>query len=177
MSFNYNRNLPFRKKGIIFRKGGVKVRLRGVTFGNDGVSNIDISPKEDPVKLNNQGIKYYNKGKYKTALNYFNKALAIAPSFDIAKRNRVYCIKMLRNIHEKEKIRYAAGDISVDYSSRLSQQTTPPPQAKQKPVTVYPMSQTSPAIQKTTQRRDKKFNYTQYDYMHQVGWDNQRRRY
>jgi tetratricopeptide (TPR) repeat protein len=75
---------------------GVSFRKRGVQFGNRGVTNIKISAAEDPYNLNNQGVKFYNEGKYKIALRYFEKALAVAPQFDIARDNRRHCIKMIR---------------------------------------------------------------------------------
>ena len=108
LKFNLDRDLPFGKKGVVFRKTGVKFRKHSVNFGNDGVSNIDIGAKEDPVKINNEGVKYYNKGKYKTALKYFNKALAVAPQFEMARTNRLYCIKMIRlqkeEMHQRQKL-------------------------------------------------------------------------
>ena len=102
LSFKSNRKLPFRKKGIVFRKGGIKVRMQGVSFGDAGVSNIDLDRDERPIKLNNMGIKYYNKAKYKTALEYFNKALAVAPQFEEAQKNRLYAIQMMREQHSKK---------------------------------------------------------------------------
>jgi hypothetical protein len=94
--FNYRRRLPFGKKGVKFRNQGVSFRKRGVTFGKRGVQNIKLKPSEDPYNLNNQGVKFYNEGKYKVALRYFEKALAVAPQFDIARENRRHCIKMIR---------------------------------------------------------------------------------
>jgi Tfp pilus assembly protein PilF len=47
--------------------------------------------------LNNKGVEYYNNGKYKMALQYFNRALAVSPQFEMARRNRVYCTKMIRS--------------------------------------------------------------------------------
>ncbi len=67
-----------------------------MNFGPGEVSNIDIDKSEEPVKLNNIGIKHYNNGNYKVALAYFDKALAVAPQFDEAKKNRIFCIQMLR---------------------------------------------------------------------------------
>lgn len=96
LGFKYNRKLPFGKDGVIFRKAGIKFRKHGVKFRKGGMLGIELSKDEDPIKLNNIGIKYYNKGKYKTALNYFNKALSIAPGFEEAKKNRVYAIQMIR---------------------------------------------------------------------------------
>ena len=73
----------------MFRKKGVSFRKRGVQFGK-------LKPTEDPYNLNNQGVKFYNEGKYKTALRYFEKALAVTPQFKIARDNRRHCIKMIR---------------------------------------------------------------------------------
>lgn len=102
LSFKSNRILPFRNKGVVFRKSGIKVRKRGVSFGESGVSNIDLDKDERPIKLNNMGIKYYNKGKYKTSLEYFNKALAVAPQFEEAHKNRLYAIQMIHEQHSKK---------------------------------------------------------------------------
>jgi tetratricopeptide (TPR) repeat protein len=81
----------------------VKFRGRGVTFSNDGVSNIDVQENEDPINLNNKGVEYYNKGKYKLAMHYFSKALDVAPQFDTARVNREYCFKMLREKRRKRE--------------------------------------------------------------------------
>ncbi len=102
LSFKAGRKLPYRKRGVIFRKKGIQFRKKGIAFGNDGVSNIDIDKGEEPTKLNNTGIRYYNKGKYDAALKYFDKALAIAPSFNEARKNRVYCIKMINAQKERK---------------------------------------------------------------------------
>jgi len=96
LGFKYNRKLPFGKKGAIFRKAGINFRKHGVKFREGGMLGIELSKDENPIKLNNIGIKYYNKGKYKSALNYFNKALSIAPGFEEAKKNRIYAIQMIR---------------------------------------------------------------------------------
>ena len=102
LSFNWKRMLPYGKKGVKFRKIGVKFRSKGVIFRTSGISNIILSGKEDPNKLNNTGVKYYNKGDYRTALQYFDKAIKVAPQFDIAMKNRKYCIQMLRLKRESE---------------------------------------------------------------------------
>ena len=104
LDFKYRRRLPFGKRGVNFRKTGVKFRGRGVTFSNDGVSNIDIKSHDDPINLNNKGVEYYNKGKYKLALKYFEKALDVAPQFDTARINREYCFKMLREKHRRKEL-------------------------------------------------------------------------
>jgi tetratricopeptide (TPR) repeat protein len=103
LSFKYKRKLPYGKRGINFRKQSAKFRGRGVTFSNDGVSNIEFHVKEDPINLNNKGVEYYNKGKYKLAMHYFSKALDVAPQFDTARVNREYCFKMLREKRRKKE--------------------------------------------------------------------------
>lgn len=102
LSFNWKRMLPYGKKGVAFRKKGITYRDKGVIFRNTGISNIVLSGREDPNKLNNTGVKYYNSGKYETALKYFDQALKVAPQFEIAKKNRKYCIQMLRLKRESE---------------------------------------------------------------------------
>lgn len=129
LTFKANRTLPYGKKGIVFRKKGVQFRKRGVAFGNDGVSNIDIDKKEDPTKLNNLGIKYYNKGKYEEALEYFDKAISIAPQFTEASKNRVYCIKMINA--KKERAHQLENEAMLrrrerEIYGREHQDTTPP---------------------------------------------------
>jgi tetratricopeptide (TPR) repeat protein len=105
LGFNPNRHLGYRKKGVTFRKGGVKLRTRGVKFRKGGMMGIDLAKDEDPIKMNNMGIKYYNKGRYKTAREYFNRALAVAPQFKEAKKNRLYAIQMMRQNREQELVR------------------------------------------------------------------------
>lgn len=102
LSFNWKRMLPYGKKGITFRIKGVNFRSKGVEFRNSGLTNIILSGKEDPNKLNNTGVKYYNKGDYRNALTYFDRAIKVSPQFDIAKKNRKYCIQMLRLKRESE---------------------------------------------------------------------------
>ena len=96
LTFNYKRKLPFGKKGLVFRKKGILFRKNCVSFGKDGVSNIDFSEHEEPNNLNNKGIEYYNKGKYKIALKFFSKALLVAPQFNEARINREYCYQMIK---------------------------------------------------------------------------------
>jgi len=103
-----------------------------IRFREGGVANIDLDKNEDPVKLNNLGVKYYNKGKYKIALNYFDKALAVAPQFDDAKRNRIYCIQMLRQKKPEQSVPYSNKNYSYDYNRSQSI-------AKKEPVEVHPL--------------------------------------
>jgi tetratricopeptide (TPR) repeat protein len=115
LGFNLDRELPFGKKGVTFRKKGVTFRKGIKKFRNGGISNIDLAKNEDPVKLNNMGVKYYNKGKYKIALTYFDKALAVAPRFEDAHKNRVYCIQMMRQRTEEQRKVKTARQIASDY--------------------------------------------------------------
>ena len=116
LGFNPDRDLPYGKLGVTFRKQGVTFRKRGVTFGDKGVSNIQIGKKEDPVYLNNEGVKFYNKGKYKTALKFFNKAIAVAPRFEMARKNRIQCTKTIQEAREKYVEQQAQKKVSVSES-------------------------------------------------------------
>ena len=173
LKFNLDRDLPFGKKGVVFRKTGVKFRKCSVNFGNDGVSNIDIGVKEDPIKINNEGVKYYNNGKYKTALRYFNKALAVAPQFEMARTNRLYCIKMIRQqeaeVQQRRKL----------VTTSLAKTKT----AFKEPVTVQPsdygynkysqQDQYSP----NPKKHGTKAIHTLYDYNHPPAMDYEKWRY
>lgn len=134
--FKATRKLPYGKRGIVFRKKSVQFRKHGVAFGNDGVSNIDIDKGEEPTKLNNLGIRYYNKGKYAKALEYFDKAISIAPQFTEASKNRVYCIKMVNakkeRAHELEKQAMLRAREREIYG-REHQVTPPPPSVSSRP--------------------------------------------
>jgi tetratricopeptide (TPR) repeat protein len=137
LSFNLDRDLPFGKKGKSFRKRGVRFRKKSAFFGTDGVSNIDIEKNDEPARLNQQGIKYYNKGKYETALKYFDKALSIAPQFTEAGKNRIYCIKMINAQRErKHKLENAQMQRAHQaYIERI-------PRTRTEPVVVQPIDHT-----------------------------------
>ena len=159
LGFNSNRELPYRNEGVVFRKLGVTFRKRGVSFGNRGVSNIELGKKEDPVYLNNEGVKYYNQGKYKTALKFFNRASAVAPQFKMAKDNRLLCIKMMRY---KEAVAREQKDSVTSAAIKT---------VKSKPIVFdnykYPKQQGNRSIQQPQKKRGKKsFSYTMYQQNH-----------
>ena len=176
LKFKANRRLPFGKRGIVFREKGVEYRKQGVTFSDDGVSNIDIRKAEDPIMLNNKGVEFYNQGKYKLALEYFNRALAVSPQFEMARRNRLYCTKMIRQrrttvLEQREK----------EFQRSRSAES------KGKATTVYAYK-TPVSSQKMDYSRSKYSDLDQYgripkkkkskddvgDYMDQLGWDTYR---
>ena len=146
LGFKANRQLPFGKRRVKFRKQGVTFRKEKIKFRTGSISNIDIEKNEDPIVMNNLGVKYYNKGKYKIALNYFDKAIAIAPQFEDAKRNRVYCIQMMRQKKAESRAAYSSKNLNYDYKQAQ--------QIPQKPaVEVHPLD----------------YNATRFSAHHQFG--------
>jgi tetratricopeptide (TPR) repeat protein len=173
LKFNLNRKLPFRNKGVVFRTGGINIRKRGVNFGKSNVSNIELSDKDDPVKLNNLGVDYYNAGKLKTALNYFNKALSVAPQFELASTNRLLTIQAMREKHEKElKARQKAEAQALSSYTKTSKIRN----IKSKRSMDYKREKYSYLdnygnIPRTNSPRDNNYNY-----INEFGWRQSRRR-
>jgi tetratricopeptide (TPR) repeat protein len=169
LGFNPDRDIPFGKRGVTFRKRSVEFRKRGVKFRTGGLTNIDLDKNEDPIKLNNLGVQYYNKGKYKIALNYFDKTLAVAPQFKDAKQNRLYCIQMLRQRKDERRTAYSRKNMSMDY--KKAQQIS-----DQNAVEVHPLDYNATRFGAHHQygRVQSKKNYSSSDY-NKPYWDTYRR--
>jgi tetratricopeptide (TPR) repeat protein len=137
-----------------------------VNFGKQSVSNIDLGPGEDPIKLNNEGVKYYNKGKYKTALNYFNRAISIAPQFDMARENRVFCIQMLREKHAQKLKQKAQKAIKT---SKIRTRASYKPPVRKKSMD-YRRQRYSEFDKYGQIPSSGKSNVRHHDYMNEFGW-------